>query len=141
MSAMGGAGDIDPPAHETQLVPMRARLFPLIATISLSACAAVGPSTGQLADALERHQSTANRPNVRRVRCQSFAEEPTEFACIWRQRGRTGDWEEWSTYVAMDRDGYVLIDEPDLLTGPKALPKLGDLHRVPKAWSTDVWHT
>jgi hypothetical protein len=95
--------------------------MPLIAAtiITTAAFAGVGPSASQLAKALAAHQSRSERPSVRRVRCQSFEEEPTEFVCRWLQRNWTGRWEEWSTYLAVDAKGYHLIDDPGRVEGER----------------------
>lgn len=50
--------------------------------------------------------------DIRRVSCKSFgADEPTEAKCSWQQRtGRS--WKRYSTYLAVDAQGWHLIDEP-----------------------------
>lgn len=58
------------------------------------------------------YRSLPVEPAVRQVRCQAFDEEPSEFLCRWLQRGESGEWRAWSTYLAVDGSGFRLIDDP-----------------------------
>jgi hypothetical protein len=82
----------------------------VIAALLLAACATVGPTAPQLSQVLaEAHGGSP--PEVKRLSCQTFEEEPTEFLCHWRQRDASGVWRRWATYLALDSRGYQLIDE------------------------------
>lgn len=74
--------------------------------------ASVGPSQQQLTEALVAYSGLSSAPVIRGVRCKGFEEEPTEFVCTWRQRDAGGRWLKWSTYLAIDGERFVLIDEP-----------------------------
>ena len=67
----------------------------------------VGPTPREFAKAL-----AVNVRDIRRLSCKGFGEdEPTEAVCNWQQRvGK--NWKRYSTYVAIDGPGWVLIDEP-----------------------------
>ena len=76
------------------------------------------PSPQEFARAIgaftDKHVKVAD---VRRLSCKAFgADEPTEAECRWQQR--TGSkrtkskWKSYSTYVAVDRSGWHLIDQP-----------------------------
>jgi hypothetical protein len=71
-----------------------------------------GPTAVELASALARYRSRPSPPQVRKVRCEGFLEEPTEWECTYEQRAPSGLWARWSTYVAVDGRGFLLIDEP-----------------------------
>jgi len=78
----------------------------------LAACATVGPTTSELRQAIVESKPSADAASpVRRLRCETFEEEPTEFLCRWRQRDASGAWRTWTTYLAVDPKGYHLIDE------------------------------
>jgi len=70
------------------------------------------PSAAELATALTRQtRKPVPAADVRPLDCEGFAEEPTEFACRWRQRVN-GRWLRYSTYFAIDGNGWTIIDWP-----------------------------
>ena len=82
----------------------------LIASFLLAATAdpgLVAPAPREFAKAI-----AVNVRDIRRLSCKGFGQdEPTEAVCNWQQRvGKS--WKRYSTYVAMDGPGWVLIDEP-----------------------------
>ncbi len=45
------------------------------------------------------------------MKCEGFAEEPTEFECRWAQK--VGEkWLRYSTYFAVEQNGWAVIDWP-----------------------------
>jgi len=72
------------------------------------------PSRGQLAGAITQMTKKRVRPsNLRAIACKPMAEEPTEFACRWQQRsGSAGRWRGYSSILAIDVEGWSLIDLP-----------------------------
>jgi hypothetical protein len=79
----------------------------------------VGPSRVEFAKALaEFTRNPVNASDVRRLSCRGFGEEPTEAACRWEQRNG-GDWKRFSTYVAAEGQGWVLIDSPSPIRSSK----------------------
>jgi hypothetical protein len=90
---------------------MKAAIGAVLVTIALAGpAAAEGPSSAQLAKALA---ADGQAGQVRQVRCRGFGEdEPTEFVCRYQQRSKSGQWVSWSVYVAIDGDGWHLIDSP-----------------------------
>ena len=92
---------------------MNARiLLALTAAMSMAGQAlAFGPSSTELARALERHGLGKVSPaSVRSIKCQGFDEEPTEFDCSWSQQSGKR-WKRYSTYLAIDGGGWKLIDD------------------------------
>ena len=71
-----------------------------------------GPSSTDFARALtEFTGQPIDARLIRRLSCRGFEEEPTEMACRWQQK-IDGKWHPFTTYVAIDRSGWHLIDEP-----------------------------
>ena len=83
----------------------------LVLALFASACAATPtPTRGELAHALEGY-GAPEPTDLTHIACRSFSEEPTEFACRWRQRdGRK--WEGWEGYFAVSGEGWQTIDSP-----------------------------
>lgn len=82
------------------------------AALALAACATIGPTPAELAQAIaEARPSASAAPEIRRLRCVTFPEETTEFHCRWRQRDASGAWRTFATYLAVDSHGYHVIDE------------------------------
>ena len=72
------------------------------------------PTTQDFAKALAAFTSKPIKvSDVRRLSCKGFgSDEPTEAECRWQQwNGKK--WKRYSTYVAVDGDGWQLIDEPN----------------------------
>jgi hypothetical protein len=74
-----------------------------------------GPTPKDFADAVAAFTGKAVKvTNVRHLSCGGFgADEPTEAECSWQQRIGS-KWKRYSTYVAVDGDGWHLIDAPYL---------------------------
>jgi len=71
-----------------------------------------GPTRAEFAKALaEFTRKPINAVDVRRLSCRGFEEEPTEAACEWEQKSGK-EWLRFSTYVAVDGSGWLLIDAP-----------------------------
>ena len=89
----------------------------LASVLGSCASASNGPDVEDLASALaasgERGGSVFDR-----LRCQRFEEEPTEAVCTWRQPGADGTWERWRAHLAIDRNGWALIDGVERLDPP-----------------------
>jgi hypothetical protein len=85
----------------------------LLLAVLAGACAATPtPTRSELAQALRAFDGPAVAPeDLTHIACQGFEEEPTEFACRWRQReGRR--WRDWESYLALSGDGWIMIDTP-----------------------------
>jgi hypothetical protein len=79
--------------------------------ILAAACAATPTLTREeLAQALEGYGPVAPA-DLTHIACQGFDEEPSEFACRWRQRAG-GRWQDWQGYFALSREGWQAIDTP-----------------------------
>ena len=84
----------------------------VLAPLVLAACATVGPTASELGQAIaESRPSGHATPQIRRLQCETFEEEPTEFLCRWRQADASGAWRNWTAYLAVDSTGYHLIDD------------------------------
>ena len=83
----------------------------LLLVLLTGACAATPtPTRDELAQALEG-RGPVEPTDLTHIACQSFGDEPTEFACRWRQRdGRK--WARWEGYFALSGDGWQTIDSP-----------------------------
>jgi hypothetical protein len=83
----------------------------LILPFLAAACAATPtPTRDELAQALEGYGRVAPI-DLTHIACQGFHEEPTEFACRWRQRVE-GRWQDWQGYLALSGKGWQTIDSP-----------------------------
>ena len=70
------------------------------------------PSPAQLANTLEKFRGArVHAADIRAVSCEDIEEEPTEFLCSWQQK-KAGRWRGYSTYMAIEGRGWLLIDEP-----------------------------
>ena len=84
----------------------------------LGACATSappGPSGAELS-ALIAGSGRASAPTLRAVRCEFIEEEGSEWRCRYQERASNGRWVPLETYVAVSRDGWILIDgvaDPD----------------------------
>ena len=76
------------------------------------ACSATEtPTRDELAHALRSYRTVAPI-DLTHIACQSFApDEPTEYACRWRQR-EDGHWRDWQGYFALSGAGWQTIDTP-----------------------------
>ena len=90
--------------------------------LGTGAAAGSGPSAKKLARAVAVFRSLTALLQVREVKCEGFDEEPTEYTCKFQMRSLRGQWQSWSTYVAVDAQGYHLIDDisPVPATRPNA---------------------
>jgi hypothetical protein len=85
-----------------------------LCAVALGAAGAssMDPSPTDLASALcEFTGKPVDARDIRGVSCKGIEEEPTEAACRWEQR-KGNDWLQFSTYVAVDGDGWHLLDAP-----------------------------
>jgi hypothetical protein len=89
-------------------VKRAALALPLLA----AACAATPtPTRDELAHALSG-SGEVEPTDLTHIACLSYAEEPTEFECRWRQRdGRR--WEGWQGAFAVSGEGWQTIDSPE----------------------------
>jgi hypothetical protein len=72
----------------------------------------MAPSPAELAEALgEFTGKPVSASDVRGLSCEGIEEEPTEAVCKWDQM-KSGEWMQFSTYVAVDGRGWHLIDTP-----------------------------
>jgi hypothetical protein len=83
--------------------------------IAAAGGSAASPTPAELAKAVE---AFTGRPvaatDVRHVACAAIEEEPTEAVCKWEQKiGKR--WQRYSTTVAVDGKGWLLIDGPELI--------------------------
>ncbi|GGN43351.1 hypothetical protein GCM10011349_07340 [Novosphingobium indicum] len=79
-----------------------------------ASAAYAGPSPAEFANAVaEFTGKSVSVTDIRRLSCKGFDEEPTEAECKWQQRSEK-KWKSFSTYVAVDRTGWHLIDAPSL---------------------------
>jgi len=87
---------------------------PALALVLLTgACAASPtPTRDELAQSLRAFDGPTVAPtDITHIACLEIEEEPTEFACRWRQRdGR--EWKGWQSVFALSGDGWQLIDTP-----------------------------
>jgi len=84
----------------------------VLASAIASPAAAAEPTTAQLAEALRAFGAGTFAPgDLRAIACEANAQEPTEFNCRWEQRAG-GDWTAYSTWLAVQGSGWVLIDDP-----------------------------
>jgi hypothetical protein len=72
------------------------------------------PGTSEVQDAIG-----AICPAIRKVTCQGFEEEPTEFSCTFEQAQPDGSWSERAAVVAIDGDDWINISG----TGCGAMPE------------------
>lgn len=83
----------------------------LLLALLAGACAATpSPTRDELAHALRGYRSVAPT-DITHIACRGFDEEPTEFACRWRER-EGGRWQDWQGYLAVSGDGWQTIDSP-----------------------------
>lgn len=85
----------------------------LVVPLLVGACVATPtPTRNELAQTLRAFDGPAvASEDLTHIACQSIEEEPTEFACRWRQReGRR--WRDWESYLALAGDGWIMIDSP-----------------------------
>jgi hypothetical protein len=76
-----------------------------------AACAATPtPTREELAQALDGYATLAPT-DLTHVACRGLDEEPTEFACRWRQRAGMR-WQDWQGYFALSRQGWQPLDSP-----------------------------
>ena len=71
-----------------------------------------GPTAVDLAAAFRRtvHLSANIRTkSIRRVRCEPFEEEPTEFHCAFRAQNNVGVWKKRTAIVTYDK-GWLVLD-------------------------------
>lgn len=83
--------------------------------LSTSASPAIaGPTRQEFASALANFTRNPVRVrDIRRLSCEGFgSDEPTEAECRWQQR-HGKKWKKYSTYVAVDGNGWQIIDEPN----------------------------
>jgi hypothetical protein len=81
-------------------------LLPVL--LIVAACSSsVGPSRGELADALQTSPS-----NIRALHCHDISEEPTEFGCSYRERDASGVWVPQDVMVAINGSAWIVIDGP-----------------------------
>ncbi|WP_157081307.1 hypothetical protein [Novosphingobium naphthalenivorans] len=79
-----------------------------------ASAAYAGPSPAEFANAVaEFTGKSVSVTDIRRLSCKGVDEEPTEAECKWQQRSDK-KWKSFSTYVAVDRTGWHLIDAPSL---------------------------
>ena len=52
--------------------------------------------------------------DIRRISCRGIEQEPTEAECTWQQKSGK-KWMRFSAYIAVDGDGWHLIDDPRLI--------------------------
>jgi len=86
----------------------------LVLVLLTGACAATPtPTRDELAQALGGADGPGIAPtDLTHIACRSIEQEPTEFACRWRQReGRT--WQGWQSHLAVSGEGWQLIDPPE----------------------------
>lgn len=74
-----------------------------------TAAFAEGPSAIQLSQALRDAEHLVATPQVRRVHCAAFQEEPTEFHCTFERQARGGKWVRRKAIVAISGDGWQII--------------------------------
>jgi hypothetical protein len=89
-------------------------LFAALTLIVSSAAAAKEPmpTARELSEALAKQTKSPISPaDVRPLKCEGFPEEPTEFECRWAQNV-SGKWLRYSTYFAINKDGWQVIDWP-----------------------------
>ena len=91
-------------------------IYPVAAYALIFATAAVAkapvPTALELSAALTRQTKKPVSPSdVRPLKCEGFDEEPTEFDCRWAQKV-SGKWQRYSTYFAVEREGWKIIDWP-----------------------------
>lgn len=80
--------------------------------VAASATLSAGPSPAEFAAALSEFSGEqVGAAEVRDLRCEAIAEEPTEAFCRFELYQHDG-WHRFSTYVAVDANGWHLIDEP-----------------------------
>ncbi|WP_206243462.1 hypothetical protein [Novosphingobium terrae] len=90
--------------------------FSVVAIVLMSATASMTkepmPTASELAEALAKQTKKPVSPaGVRPMKCEGFAEEPTEFECRWAQK--VGEkWLRYSTYFAVEQNGWAVIDWP-----------------------------
>src|SRR6185312_13836046 len=102
-------------------------LFLALAATGASALAASdpSPSSAEVAAAVQEFSGwSVGADHVRSVSCARIEEEPTEFACKWRQKVG-GRWKGFRSYFALAGSGWQLIDEPAASDGtliPPASP-------------------
>ena len=91
----------------------------LSALLLLGACqhnnASVGPSHDELVAAMKSNLEVAGPllasvSELRSISCREFDEEPTEYSCGFEAKQPTGDWQNISAIVALDGDGWILLD-------------------------------
>ena len=90
--------------------------YPLIALLLTNSAVAEAkspmPTVAQLSDAIAKQtKQPVSAADVRPLRCDGFAEEPTEFECRWTQKVK-GRWRHYSTYFAIEGAGWTIIDWP-----------------------------
>ncbi|MFL6763497.1 MAG: hypothetical protein ACJ8FB_13190 [Sphingomicrobium sp.] len=70
------------------------------------------PTAADLSAAVRRHGASAaniRTKSIRRVRCEPFKEEPTEFHCSFRAQNNRGIWKKRAAIVTYDK-GWLLLD-------------------------------
>jgi hypothetical protein len=98
---------------------MRAAALACLAALAACAPTANGPNEESLRGLIASARP-GTAPEIDRVRCDFIAEEGSEWRCRYRQKASDGRWVPLETYVAMDGDGWVLIDEAANPDGPSA---------------------
>jgi hypothetical protein len=94
-------------------VIMRKRVVTAVGLLLCLSAGAQTPTPQQLGKALltSSPDKYKTAPPIRQVRCQVLG-DPTEFRCRYEQRRQTGRWQRYETFVAIDGDHWVIIDEP-----------------------------
>ncbi len=106
----GSKADVD--FRSAQLDPVTVLHMLLTLALGIAPAASLGPSRAEFARALRVHTGKpVSSADIRKLSCEFFEEEPSEAACKWQQR-RGRKWVRFSTYVAVDGDGWHLIDQP-----------------------------
>ncbi|HEY6817356.1 MAG TPA: hypothetical protein VI168_17605 [Croceibacterium sp.] len=86
----------------------------LVLALLAGACAATPtPTRDELAEALRVSDGApAVSSDITHIACQAIEQEPTGYACRWRQRdGR--QWHGWQSHLARSGAGWQLIDRPE----------------------------
>lgn len=82
------------------------------AVLAVAACASVSDPNGPTAADLTRLVAADGGSTypVRAVHCDFVAEEGSEWSCRYEARATSGAWVGLSAMVALDAEGWVLID-------------------------------
>ena len=80
----------------------------------------VGPTPSDFARTVRAYCPGQN-VEIRNIKCEGYAEEPTEFTCRYQARGPGGSWRDHMETVAIDGSNWVLLSsKPDYCSGTKS---------------------